>query len=96
MRQAISASIQEISLKPGLIRPTKSLLVNLVWEIPSQRIGEIYGVSETMVGRWCAEFGIVKPERGFWSKVRALLEPVRRESARYATSKLQELSKLGQ
>lgn len=96
VRQSISASIQEISLKPGLIRPTKSLLVNLVWEIPSQRIGEIYGVSETMVGRWCEEFGIVKPERGFWSKVRALLEPVRRESARYAISKLQPTNKLAE
>lgn len=84
-RRTISNSIQSISLRPGLCRPPQELLSQLVWEIPTDRIADIYGVTATSIANWCEEWGIIKPERGYWSKVHTLVAEVRRGSVRYAT-----------
>jgi integrase len=80
LRKAISSSIQEISLQPQRGRPPKSLLAKLVWDLPTSRIAEIYGVSDTAVGKWCDEEDIEKPGRGYWAKVQSLTKALRQES----------------
>lgn len=48
--------------------PPKEVLEKLVWEIPSEKIGEKYGVSGRAVGKWCKKYEIDKPPRGYWAK----------------------------
>lgn len=49
--------------------PTKEKLYELVWSIPSKKIAEIYGVSDTAIVKWCIFYGIEKPSRGYWQKI---------------------------
>lgn len=49
--------------------PTKEKLDKLVWSIPSKKIAEIYGVSDTTIVKWCSFYGIEKPSRGYWQKI---------------------------
>lgn len=51
-------------------RPTKEQLQKLVWEMPSEKIGSIYGVSGRAIGKWCKKYNIDKPPRGYWSKIK--------------------------
>jgi len=51
-------------------KPTKEELEKLVWEKSSVEISKQLGLkSSTMVGRWCKEYGISKPPRGYWEKI---------------------------
>jgi hypothetical protein len=45
-------------------------LNQLVWEIPITDIANLYGVSNKAIEKRCREFGIPKPPRGYWSKLR--------------------------
>lgn len=49
--------------------PTKEILEKLVWEKPSSKIAEEYGVSDRCIGKWCTKYGIKKPQRGYWTKL---------------------------
>lgn len=51
--------------------PTKEELQTLVWSMPSTHIAAHYGVSDTAVAKWCAQYQIEKPGRGYWSKAAA-------------------------
>ena len=46
-------------------------LSTLVWEIPTVKIAELYGVSDTAIDKRCKLFNIQKPPRGYWAKVAA-------------------------
>ena len=51
-------------------RPDKEVLEKLVWEMSCVKIGEMYGVSDNAVSKWCKLYGIKKPGRGDWEKIR--------------------------
>ena len=50
---------------------TKEELQKLVWEIPTEKIGKMYGVSGKAVEKRCKKYGIEKPPRGYWAKKRS-------------------------
>jgi hypothetical protein len=49
-------------------RPSNEQLAELVWKMPTTKIAETYGVSDKAVGKWCKNYGIEKPPRGYWAK----------------------------
>ena len=49
--------------------PEKEELERLVWEMPSTKVAEIYGVSDSAIGKRCRVLGINKPPRGYWAKL---------------------------
>jgi hypothetical protein len=51
-------------------RPAKETLEKLVWEMSCVKIGEMYGVSDNAVNKWCKFYGIEKPGRGDWEKIK--------------------------
>lgn len=51
---------------------SKEELERLVWEIPTVKIAEMYGISDVAIAKKCAKFGIAKPTRGYWSKYKAV------------------------
>jgi hypothetical protein len=52
------------------LRPTKEELSTLVWQHPTSRLAEHFGVSDNAVAKWCKKYGIDKPGRGYWQKKR--------------------------
>lgn len=48
--------------------PPRGDLEAIIWEMPATKIAERYGVSDRMIGKWCAKYGIEKPGRGYWSR----------------------------
>lgn len=74
----LSEKIQELQLRSRPTRPTKSQLERMVWLMPASSIAEIYGVSDVTVGKWCAEYEIQKPGRGYWAQVYAATAGLRR------------------
>lgn len=51
-------------------RPDKEVLEKLVWEMSCVKIGEMFGVSDNAVNKWCKYYGIKKPGRGDWEKIK--------------------------
>jgi hypothetical protein len=51
-------------------RPDKETLEKLVWEMSCVKIGEMYGVSDNAVNKWCKFYEIQKPGRGDWEKIK--------------------------
>lgn len=54
-------------------RPSKEVLEKLVWEKPTAHIALEYNMSDKAVEKWCKNYGIVKPPRGYWQKQKCLL-----------------------
>jgi hypothetical protein len=52
-------------------RPTKEELEALLLEMPVTHIGQKYGVTDQAVAKWCRKFGLAKPGRGEWGKIKA-------------------------
>ena len=52
-------------------RPDKEILEKLVWEMSCVKIGEMFGVSDNAVNKWCKYYGIMKPGRGDWEKIKS-------------------------
>lgn len=51
--------------------PSAELLRWLVWNRPTENVGEYFGVSGKAVEKWCKRLGVKKPGRGYWAKVQA-------------------------
>ena len=52
-----------------VIKPSKDELEKLVWQIPSSIITIKLGLkSDTNISKWCKEYEISKPPRGYWAK----------------------------
>jgi len=49
-------------------RPSKKELSELVWKTPSVAIAKEFGVSDRMIKKWCDQYEIEKPPRGYWRK----------------------------
>lgn len=52
-------------------RPDKEILESEIWLMPTSEIAKRYGVSDKAVEKWCKLYGLSKPPRGYWSKLRA-------------------------
>lgn len=52
-------------------RPSKEELHRLVWQYPTLKLAEYFGVSDVALAKWCKQYGIDKPPRGYWAKKRA-------------------------
>lgn len=50
--------------------PTKEVLDKLVWQKPTMEIAKNLGVSDVAVAKKCKTYGIKKPPRGYWAKIR--------------------------
>jgi hypothetical protein len=48
--------------------PPKEELELLIWQIPTTKIAEKYGVSDKAIEKWCKKYSINKPPRGYWTK----------------------------
>lgn len=46
-------------------------LEQLVWEMPTQQVAKLFGVSDKAIEKRCKKLGIVKPPRGYWAKLYA-------------------------
>lgn len=51
--------------------PSKDRLSELIWELPSTKIGMLFGVSDRSVGNLCKKLEIEKPPRGYWTNKKA-------------------------
>ena len=51
-------------------RPTKESLNKLMWECPATEISKRFNVSDTTISKWCKFYGILKPARGYWTKIK--------------------------
>jgi hypothetical protein len=52
-------------------RPTAEELCRLVWTVPTVKLAARFGVSDAAVAKWCREYGVEKPPRGYWAKKKA-------------------------
>lgn len=50
--------------------PTKEILEKLVWEKPTTKIAEDFGVSDKAIEKLCKKLEVEKPPRGHWQKVK--------------------------
>ena len=49
-------------------RPSKEELENLLWEKPTTKLAQQFGVSDKAIEKWAKTYGIKKPPRGYWQK----------------------------
>ena len=42
----------------------------MLWEIPSSEIGKLLGVSDNAVKKCALRYGLSKPPRGYWQKLK--------------------------
>ncbi len=52
-------------------RPSKEELEKLIWEKPTSIVANEIGVSDKAITNWCKSYGIDKPPRGYWTKVKS-------------------------
>ena len=45
-------------------------LRDLVWSIPTVKVGKMLGVSDVAISKRCKKLGVDKPPRGYWAKVK--------------------------
>lgn len=50
-------------------KPTKEVLAELLWSIPTVEIAKKYGVSDKAVENWATSYKLRKPPRGYWQKL---------------------------
>lgn len=50
-------------------RPTKEELYSMIWRESATTIAQRLGVSDSALSKWCKQYGISKPGRGYWAKV---------------------------
>lgn len=51
-------------------RPTKDELKKIIWQKPTSLIAKEFGVSDKAIEKWCKSYGISKPPRGYWAKIK--------------------------
>lgn len=57
-------------MKRRKFNPTKEELFSKVWEMPTTAVAKYYGVSDKAIEKRCNKFGIPKPPRGHWAKIK--------------------------
>ena len=48
---------------------TPERLEFLVWSMPTTKVAELLGVSDSAISKRCKRFGVTKPARGYWASV---------------------------
>jgi len=56
-------------------RPSKEVLAELLWSMPSTAIANNYGVSDKCIEKWAVHYGLDKPPRGYWATLAAGNKP---------------------
>ena len=65
----LTSSVKGKVLKTRKVeRPSKEELKKLLWELPTQKLADRYGVSDKAVEKWAKRYGVEKPPRGYWAK----------------------------
>jgi hypothetical protein len=59
------------SLSRRKFEVSKEELEELVWNMPTTQIAEMYQVSDKAIEKRCKKLGIEKPPRGYWAKQQA-------------------------
>ena len=49
--------------------PTKEELEELVWQMPTTKVAQLFGVSDKAIEKRCKLLNIEKPPRGYWRKL---------------------------
>lgn len=49
-------------------RPSKEELQRLLWEFPTVKLAEKYGISDKAIEKWAKSYGLTKPPRGYWAR----------------------------
>lgn len=68
--QGLCSNCYHLKQRKVTNRPSKEELEKMLWEIPTTHIGLKYGVSDKAVEKWCKSYGISKPPRGYWTKLK--------------------------
>ena len=55
---------QKFDVEPGQLK-------QLVWTYPTKIVAQMFGVSDKAIEKRCKKFGISKPPRGYWAKVKS-------------------------
>jgi hypothetical protein len=53
-------------------RPSKEDLEKLLWEKPTSQLAIDFGVSDKSIEKWAKSYGIAKPPRGYWAKLKSI------------------------
>lgn len=51
-----------------VVRPSSEDLHKMLWKMPTNKIADLYGVSDKAIEKWAKFYGITKPPRGYWAK----------------------------
>lgn len=51
--------------------PSKEELNKMLWVIPTSQIAIKYQVSDVAVAKWVKNYGLTKPPRGYWQKIKS-------------------------
>lgn len=54
-----------------VIRPTKEELHYLIWNYPTFDLSKMFKVSDKAIEKWCKNYKINKPPRGYWQKLKS-------------------------
>lgn len=52
-------------------RPSKEVLADLLWKKPTSQLALDFGVSDKAIAKWARQYGLEKPPRGYWAKLRS-------------------------
>lgn len=52
-------------------RPSKEELGRLLWEKPTIQLAKQFGVSDKAIEKWAKSYGLKKPPRGYWAKLKS-------------------------
>ena len=55
--------------------PSKEVLSDLIWKIPTTAIAKQFGVSDQAVTKWCRKYELAKPGPGYWRKL-GVIKPI--------------------
>lgn len=65
-----SINCKKCAPKKRKFDPTKEELEKLVWEMPTLKVALLYNVCDKAIEKRCKKFGIKKPPRGYWAKLK--------------------------
>ena len=51
----------------GKLIISETELARIIWEMPTEQVGKLFGVSGKTVEKRCKKLGIPKPPRGYWA-----------------------------
>ena len=54
-----------------VVRPSKEELEVLLWQEPTVSLAKKFGVSDKAIEKWSKYYGLTKPPRGYWAKLRS-------------------------